>query len=225
MAVNDSTLKDVNSANGLLSLVQTTMFEQFYELAKKESIGCFEPVIVKKVATDGNSAQISFPTDPTVISSYYYPNRTGYKLAVGNKVYLEHKIDDQSQGWLISSKYISPCALEDLTITSQYTIQSGSYAKKMGNIVFINIDVFNSGGFSYASTYRIADISGIKIATQGECFGANANNQFPSGSVRCFYQMLVNGSATEVNIYPAYGNASSVPETCKRIVINTCYIL
>lgn len=161
-------LKNNNGGDGtnnkdsgqLIKLIKDTGFEQFYELGAKEQIVCQQPVIVGTVASDGASATVAFPSDPTFFTKLYFANCTGRKLISGQKVYLNHKFDNPSQGWLT----VNEASIQYGTITTSYSLMTpaGTAVTQKGNQISLNFGINNSAGWGlsqWVSVGSIADVS------------------------------------------------------------------
>jgi hypothetical protein len=164
-------LKNANGGEGinnkdsqqLIKLIKDTGFEQFYDLSSREQIICQQPVIVKTVAADSGSATVAFPSDPTYETKIYFTNCTGASLTTNQKVYLQHKFDNPSQGWLVSNN--STYKIGSLTNFSSAYSATTSVVRQVGNMVEISASITTgeSAAFPDNQYARICTLSGVSI--------------------------------------------------------------
>lgn len=170
--------KDNKDSQQLIKLIKDTCFEQFYELAAKEGIECQQPVIVKTVASDGGSATIAFPSDPTYATKIYFTNCTGSKLVSGQKVYLHHNFDNPSQGWLVSNQ--NNYKIGGITnVLSGY--QVSATVRQVGNLVSVFMLIFNNTKIGSGSL-KLCTITGVDFPYGGVQIGA-----YPSTASAAMY--------------------------------------
>jgi hypothetical protein len=132
-------------------------------LRQKKEIECQQPVIVKTVASDGGSATIAFPSDPTYETKIYFTNCTGTKLVSGQKVYLHHNFDNPSQGWLVSNQISSYAAGTVSDIRTGATL-TDTFVKQVGNIVCVGtIATFYPVIKDTAWSFSLAKIGGVVL--------------------------------------------------------------
>ena len=133
--MDDKDNKNNSDSQSLIKLIKNTGYEQFYELGSKEQIICQQPVIVGTVSSDGGKATIAFPSDPTYFTTLQFENCTGTKLEKGKKVYLQHKFDNPSQGWLVSNA--ANYAIGSVTNIPSGVTWGNLNVRQVGNIVSV----------------------------------------------------------------------------------------